>query len=473
MMDEMLRRLRQVDGRVTDEILSDIIEEHQPRREKMIRLYERYKGEAPIYSRTMPDYEAVNNRLGNDFFGEIIDTKVGYFLGKPIIYQTEDRKLEEAVRDFGRRNSIEDLDAETGKYAAICGYGARLLYVDENGEERAMNIPPWEAVFIMDRSTDEIQYAMRYYTVKVVRGGVEYERTRVEWYDRDNVTFYIQNGQGGFDLDDTEPVNPLPHMFGYVPMVEFPNNEERQGDAEKVLSLIDDYDRTTSDVANELEAFRLAYMAFYGFEPDETTLEEAKQTGAFGIPADAEGKATGKIEYITKDLNDTIIQNHLDRLEQNILRFAKSVNFGDEQFAGNLSGVAMKYKMFALESKCITAERKFSASLQRQFKILASAWEAKGDSVDPSKLTFQFNRNLPVDIEGAANTSATLKGLVSEETRLSLLPFIDDPKEEMDRMAQEAIDLEAGVEIGEQGAGDVPGSGVERDPEPSRTGVGE
>jgi len=56
--------------------------------------------------------------------------------------------------------------------------------------------------------------------------------------------------------DDTE--EPKEHMFDYVPVIEFPNNEERLGDAEKVLRPHRwAYDRTMSDVNSEIEQFRL------------------------------------------------------------------------------------------------------------------------------------------------------------------------------------------------------------------------
>lgn len=474
-MDDILQELKQIDGQVTSDIINDLIQEHAPIRQRMIQMYERYKASiegVPIYSREVPDYEKVNNKLNNDFFSEIVDTKVGYFMGKPISYSVDREApayevVDAILQDFNLRNNIDDLDAETAKYAAICGLGARLLYIDRDGQERVMVVPPWECIFVYDRSINEPQYAMRYYTITIRDGDQTKEQMRVEWYDDQNVTYYISDDDGGFYLDDTERINPQPHMFDGIPLLAYPNNEELQGDGDRVLSLIDAYDRTLSDVNSEIESFRLAYMLFYGFEPDEETLARARQTGAFGIHNPDQGD---KIEFLTKQLNDTVIENHLNRLEQNILRFAKSVNFGDKEFAGNLSGVAMKFKLFSLESKCITAERKFTAALRQQFKILASAWAKKGVRIDYTDIYFQFKRNFPLNLLDEAQTSALLKGLVSEETRLSLLSFVDSPQWEIDRMAEEMLDLGGGLddiggspELGGQAAGSDALSGGESD----------
>lgn len=456
-VDELIRGLRQIDEQVTDEILHDLIEEHAPVRKRMIDLYNRYKANeegVPIFSREVPDYEKVNNRINNDFFSEIIDTKVGYMFGNPISYNVDieapnAEEADKAIKRFNLRNNVEDLDSETGKMAAICGMGARLLYIDKEGEERVMNVNPWECIFIADRSLDEPQYAMRYYPVTVQRDGRKEHRIRVEWYDQKNITYFIEDENGIFVLDDTEERNPQPHMFDFIPLIEFPNNAERQGDAEKVLPLIDAYDRTLSDVNSEIESFRLAYMVFYGMEPDEETIRKAQQTGAFGAGDPGEGK----IEFLTKQLDDAIIEHHLDRLEANIMRFSKSVNFTDEQFAGNLSGVAIRFKLMALENKSIMTERKFTAALRRQFKVLASAWRKKGILLDYENVWFQFKRNVPINLLDEAQTTAALRGHVSERTRLGLLSFVDDVEWEIEQMEKEKeVDLGGVIDGSGEGA---------------------
>jgi len=56
--------------------------------------------------------------------------------------------------------------------------------------ERICNIPPWEVIFIGDRSTGENQYALRYYPI-TINGE---QTTRVEWYDDKMVYFYVLHG---------------------------------------------------------------------------------------------------------------------------------------------------------------------------------------------------------------------------------------------------------------------------------------
>ncbi|MCM1023262.1 MAG: phage portal protein [Prevotella sp.] len=77
---------------ITKELLQKIISKHQANAVYNKKLYERYmtlRENVPIFGRK-PRFEdednPINNKLNNDFFGEIVDFKTGYFAGKPIAY---------------------------------------------------------------------------------------------------------------------------------------------------------------------------------------------------------------------------------------------------------------------------------------------------------------------------------------------------------------------------------------------------
>lgn len=429
---------------ITGEIISKMIERHAHSREKSLMLYERYKASAvgvPILSRKPAQYEdfetdsikrlddKVNNRLNNAFDAEIVDTKTGYMFGNPISYEVDKEydggdALSQQIVDFSVRNNVADKDAEFGKKAAICGYSARLAYIDTEGNERIMNMNPWEVIFLSETDYTEPKYALRYYHA-------DDSIIQAEFYD--DVDYYIFSNEGGNGFFVKE--GPKAHTFDYCPLFGLPNNEEIMADAERALQLIDAYDRTLSDANNEIEQFRLAYLLLRGVGMDDEDLDEANRRRLLELPDGTEAA------YLTKNVNDTMIENHLDRLEENILRFSKSVNFSDESFGGNISGVAMRFKLLALENKCITTERKMTAALRHQFKVLCSAWSKKGicTNDDYLKIWFGFKRNLPANLLDEAQTTAQLKGFVSEKTRLSLLSFVDDVDYELEQIEEDSM----------------------------------
>lgn len=449
-----------IDGK----LLSEIINQHKSKRAQMMDQYERYKASVegvPILDRHPTTYDAfdtesikriddkVNNQLNNSFDAEIVDTKVGYLFGHPITYHVDENELlEESVQDFIVRNSSEDADSEAGKKAAICGYGARLLYIDIDGNERMRNIDPWETIIIAEADISEPSYAIRYYESVIIENGERKTTWEAEFYDENYISFFRQDAGKYEDHDIQE------HMFDYCPLFGIPNNEELQGDVEKVLKLIDAYDRTFSDASNEIEQYRLAYLVLRGMGLDEDGKEELKKSGVFQLMDKEED-----VSYLTKDVNGQLIEDHLNRLENNILRFAKSVNFADETFGSASSGVALKFKLMALENKCVTMERKFTAALRYQFKVLCSAWIKRGKCKenDYLKIWMQFKRNLPSNVLEEAQASLALKGIVSESTRLAMLSFVDDVDHELYHLNQDMqgyVDLDSIEDVSEREGGE-------------------
>ncbi|MDY8166093.1 phage portal protein [Bacillus thuringiensis] len=473
MFDHYIPLLDENNGEPAPKLLKKIIDEFEPLKQRMINRYERYKASekgVPIFTREFKgdgNKDKVNNKLNNDFFSEIIDTKIGYMFGFPISYSLdhEDEEVLKRIQDFLKANHTEDADAETGKFASICGYGARLLYHDKDGEEKVMNIKPYETIFLTNSSIAEPKYAIRCYPIKVIDGDDFKDGYKVEFYNDTQIIEYT-----GEDLDKLKETNRITNLYKGVPLIGFPNNEELQGDVDKAISLIEGYDRAISDVNSEIEQFRLAYMIFKGVDIDDDIIEKLKQTGALDVGE------SGEASFLTKDLNDNILEHHLDRLEKNICRFTKHVNLSDESFGGNLTGVAIRYKLLALETKSGTLEVKFTKSLRQQFKLLFDAWNLRSnkEELDYLCMTFQFTRNIPVNLADEAEVQAKLQGLISEETRLSLFSAIHDPKAELQKMKEEeadSIDLDAVNEGGE----DI-GMGQEAETPPKdrgRTGKGD
>lgn len=446
-------KLIQAYEKVNSLIIKSLISEHATSRKQMIDDYNHYQAkELPILSRTFTDTEKTNRKLINDFRGEIVDQAVGFLFGKPITYGLNKEKYKgdenayardlENFREFLANNQIEDVDLETGKKQGICGACPRLLYIDKAGKERVMYLNPWEVIVIYDSSIDKVQYAMRYYDIDIIDvEGNKKTRTKVEWYDTEKVTYFLQGEDGGYALDTTETENPKVHLFKEVPIIEILNNDERLSDFYKVESLIDAYDRALSDAQNETEEFRLAYMVLEGVDITKEILAEARVTGA--ISYDIGGKAG----YLTKDINDTFLENHKKNLRDNIYRFAKRIDMQSETFTGQgSSGEARKWIMTALEFSVAIKQLKFAKGIINMFKVLQTAWSVKEIGITYDKVTFSFDRNFPQELKLEAEILGSLKGLVSLKTALGLFSPVRDVDEEIKRIEQEKqdqVDLDA------------------------------
>ena len=413
-------------GGITDKLLNRIIDKHKENAARSVELLERYEAlidGVPIFSRE-PRFDAgkdaINHKINNDFFSEIVDFKVGYFAGNPIAYsysntdealddtgdngdteaeQQEARDIaSKVITDFMTRSNMFEKDMETTKYASICGYAGRLFYIDPDGNERVMVVPPNECIILSEiRDITQPKYGVRYYTVTDIN---DKETVKAEFYDEENI-YFAEGSIGGLKIIDTQP-----NLFGCCPLQGIPNNLEMQGDAEKVLALIDAYDRALSDTNNEVDSFANAYMVYENVSVTEEEMHKAQVSGAIQFFT---GGMNGKVYFLTKEINDGFLENHLNRLEENIYRFSKTPNLSDEAF-GTASGVALKFKLTGHETKCGMFEAKMISAGTYMFELLAKAWEKKRIKIDPLQCTMTFKRNFPLDLLSEAQAAQAMIG---------------------------------------------------------------
>lgn len=420
---------------ITEELVNKIIDKHQNNAAHTKELYDRYKTRedaVPIFSRAprfeQEGVEELNNQVNNDFFSEIADIAVGYFAGKAAAYkyadegENENEAGKQALADFVTRNNMYDVNMETTKYATICGYSGRLFYIDPDGNERVMPVAPYETIILFENEMTEPFAAIRYYKTVDINDTESY---KAEYYDAERIMYY--EGQ----LSGLRYVKEETHVFDYCPLQGIPRNRELLGDAEKVLALIDDYDKTVSDNSNDIEGNTNAHMVFKNLFMEDKEMVKARKSGAFQFQGD------GDVYYLTKNVNDVFNTNHLNRLEDNIYRFSKTPNLNSDKF-GEASGISLKFKITGLEAKCGAFEAKCMSADTYMYKLLASCFEKKRIPFNPLLCYTDYKRNFPMDLISEAQTvQALVNAGIPKKVAFEQLSFVDDVDYIMDIIEEE------------------------------------
>lgn len=419
-------------GRVVDRFKSKEL----PRLE---RLYAYYDNQHEIERRIM-DSDKPNNKLAHDYCRYITDTTSGYFMGVNVKIMSGNEEYLQIYQDLCRDNFDSDENFELAKKSSIFGYAVEILYQNENGQSRYKRIDPREMILIFGtRLEDYLLAAIRFYVVEDLDGNkTEY----ADVYLQDAIVHMIRKpGRISFETLGEEP-----HYYGEVPVIVYSNNEELRGDFENVLELVDGYDKSQSDSANDFEYFTDAYLVFSGYSglEDEDSDDPTVQANAYKnmrrnrvIYLDEKGKA----EFLTKDINDAALENYKKRLNMDIHKFGMVPDLSDEAFAGNLSGVAIRFKLITLEQKCAVKENKFRTALAKRRELLTNILNIRyGKGWDYREITEDFARNIPQNVKEDTETVLLLDGLVSRRTLLELLPQINDVDQELERLEEEAAE---------------------------------
>ena len=116
-------------------------------------------------------------------------------------------------------------------------------------------------------------------------------------------------------------------------------------------------------------------------------------------------------------------------------------NISDENF-GTSSGIALKYKLQAMNNLAKTKERKFTSGMNRRYKLIFSN-PVSGMQKDAwVGIKYQFTQNYPANILEESQIAGNLAGITSQETQLKVLSIVDNVQEELERIAEESDTLQ-------------------------------
>jgi len=406
----------------TDELIK-FIKLHQKQTERYNNLYNYYKGEHKIKDRTKSN-DLANNKIVVNFAGQISDTATGYLVGSPITYNSEldILKLTDSLDNMDSTSH----DMDIAKFCSIYGNAFEMLYKNIEGGLSITYIQPTNAFIIYSDDVEEMPlFGVSYF--------YEREKYKVELYTPTHLYKYVAE-----KVIDQLTILEIPtlHNIGEVPIIEYINNEEKQGDFEQVISLIDAYNILQSDRVNDKEQFIDAILVLKGVSlSDDGDVEAIKNLKRHKLLEMPEGAA---VEYLTRQLDENSVEILRKSIENDIYRVAGIPNLADENFIGNASGVAMRYKLLGFEQKTKIKERYFTYGVKQRLKVILGFENLKsGGNIKIGDIKIQFTRNLPVNENELVKTVTDLQGIVPNRILLGLLPFIDDIDYVMNLIEQE------------------------------------
>lgn len=369
--------------------------------------------------------------MAADFAYTITQTFEGYFIGVPMTLSVrnaegmpDSRKsaVEAFIAEFTARNLQEDVDAELSKMASKFGHAYEMLYQDEDGMPRSIAVAPLTAFMVYDDSVlKRPLFFVRWFYGDdgAIKGS---------WSDAAQVVDFARTNDG-FAFGE-----PSAHAFGSVPAVDFRQNTEGRGLYEGVLSLIEQYNAVLSEKANDVEYFSDCYMVVKGKELDESEIENIRENKIINLF----GESTEGLDvmFLVKPNADGVQENLINRLETLIYKTAMVPDITDDNFA-TASGIALKMRMMPMSNLARNKELKFRRGVQERMRLLAAYPNADFAGGDWQAVEVTMHRNMPDDLQSEASVAGQLSGIVSEETQLSVLSCVSDPKAEMQRKRDE------------------------------------
>ncbi len=411
-----------LDGGIDAGLLAKLILRYQAEAEKFGRLRDYYEGRHAILNRRRKSKEAANTRIVLNHARYITDMTTSYLIGNPVTYAASEEYAIEALKNNYLIQDIASVDSEIVKNVSIYGRAYEYVYANENSVPESAVLPP-DRTFVVygDDCRHTPLFGVYYFERRDLDGTV----TGTECIVCDANDIYTFTGQHSFD--NMECTDKTPHYFGGVPLIEYTNNGEKQGDFEQLIPAIDAYNTLMSDRVNDKEQFVDAFLFFVNLDIDS---EQAKKLREEKILMGYEGASA---QYLSKIMTESDIEVLRNNLKDDIHRFSLVPDLTDESFGNNLSGVAIKYKLLGFEQSVKNKERQIAKGLKHRLGLYINFLSLKGAMafVPIHRIDVVFTRNLPANELEISQMAMNLTDIVSNETLLEQLPFVSDAKEEM------------------------------------------
>lgn len=427
------------DATITVDVVNKYFNNHYTsiRRCEQIKLRDAYLGKYDILNVEKPDYKP-NNKAVNNFGKVIVDTFSGYFDGKPLNVISQNEAVQKAVDNFNRSNVTEFKDYELIKTMAIFGNCYELIYQNEEGETKNAILDPLDAFVVYDTTVEHAPVFAMVYRIdeeNVLTG---------ELYTKDKV--YSVYGE---EYEISSIIELGTNEYYQIPLNEYCFNTERQGIFENVLSLINLYNKTESEKANDIEYFADSYLGIFGvdiYKPGEDQdaavadfIKGIRDNRVFVVQAQDTGQGSVKPEakFLSKPDGDVSQENMLNRLKKDIFQQAMVVDVSDDEFK-TASGIALKWKLQPMSNLAVTVKRNMTLSLKHRYELVFSF----AKNISPTlanewkNLEIRYYENIPFDAKDMAETLTEFGVQVSDETAL-VYAGVENPQEEIKRIEEE------------------------------------
>ncbi len=363
------------------------------------------------------------NRIVSNYCFNIVQNYQGYITGIDISYLSQTNI--DAIQDILNYNDVRTEDNELLRNALIFGKSFEINYVDEDAKQRFKVLDSRECIPVYSNDlNNDLLYVIRYYIADTINNSQD------EYYIEVYGNEFIRKYKSSNAFATLSLLEEKPNVYKQVPITVFSLNTDEVSIFDQVMTLQDAYNKLLSSEVDDFESFCDAYLVLKGCMADADDLVAMKQNRVLMMDTDAEAS------YLTKSVSDTQIENMLKNINDTIHKISNSPDFTEDTFMSQ-SGVAIKYKLIGFENVASNIVANMTKALQRRIELICSILSLTDGETKWRDIQIVFTRNLPQNITDTAQAINQLRGIVSDKTLVSLLPFIKDVDAEVKQLQKE------------------------------------
>lgn len=333
-------------------------------------LWNYYKGDQPIRYRKKVSRDDIVNKIVENHAYEFVQFKTGQTYGEPVQYisRKDDEKINKSVdelNDYMVDANKQEKDIKSGEWQSAVGTSFKAVQ-KSNGDIpfRIVAPTPLNTFVIYSRLTEEPILAVQ--ELKDENGKL-YKLCFSE-----NMEFKIQN---------SELVYSRLHVFGGIPIVEYPNNAERISDIELVIDILDAMNNMQSNRMDAIEQFVQSWIKFVNCDIDEEQFQKMKMLGALVVKSN-NGENKADVDIMSQELNQTESQVAKDDLLDNATAILAIPKRESQNSGGDTAGaVSMRAGWDFSKSRGALKDAFVRSSEKRLAKVILNILRISGNDL--------------------------------------------------------------------------------------------
>lgn len=397
-----------------------------------------------IVNENNSDHHNVHN-----IYQQQVDQKTAYIVGKPpsvTVEGAEDhpelKAFEDAVTAVTSDEEFADTLNEYVVGASNKGVEWLHIYYDQTGNLRYVITPAEEIIPFYDSAYQkELVELIRYYSIAVIVNGKETLRKKIEWWTKENVTYYEESESGEYILDSARSPNPAahwyritttnglitrrePHGWGRVPFIPLYNNGRHMSDLTRIKALQDAYNLISSaSTNNQIDLVELYWIVQgYGGETAKSIQRKLQMNKAVSI-SDPQGKVSA--EQVTLGVQERLAW--LDMLRSDMYSLGMAIDTTADKFATAPSGIALKFLYTPLDQKVNMLVIKLKRALKEFMWFVTQDINLKqGAEYDSALIRVDVNKTVITNDAETVTMIQQSQGIVPDTILLAKHPFVDD-----------------------------------------------
>ena len=380
-----------------------------------------------------------NNRIEDNCYRRIVQQKVNYLLGRPLLVKSENPIYDEKLKEFLNaefQGTLRQLAAD----GLNCGLGYLYVYADGEGKLGFKVFRPYEIIpGWADEAHKKLDYVIRIYKIECADGREPvkkaefYSKKRVYTYRFERNRLVLEKSVPYFRIGDRDC------RFDEIPIIPFKYSEDEQPLITGIKSLQDGLNTMLSAYQDSLqEDSRNTILVIKNYDGEDLG-EFRRNLAAYGaVKVRAVDGVEGDVQTLNIKVDGSNFKSIIELLKKTIVENGRGfdVKALREMSSPNQMNIQSMYADIDLDANGMEAEMQFSLARLIRFISLYLYNTAQGNFID-EKAEIIFNRDVLINENEAIDGCVKSIGLISNESLLAQHPYVNDVAVELARLEKE------------------------------------